>query len=68
MVDENMELELLQQISESNPKYVVMMTNDKGQIIKSVPKIYEYIMGHFKEDTSIGRFKILRNDVLIYSQ
>ncbi len=61
VVDENMELELLRQISEGNPKYVVMETDAEGEIKPGIPSIYEFIVRHFQKDNSIGRFQIFRN-------
>jgi 4-amino-4-deoxy-L-arabinose transferase-like glycosyltransferase len=58
----NAEAELLEQISEYSPEYVVMQTDEKGRLIMGLPGIYKFIVSNYHPESTIGTFAIYRND------
>ncbi len=62
VVGRSAEAELLEQISEYSPAYVVMQMDEEGHLLIGLPSIYEYIVSNFHQESTIGGFAIYRND------
>jgi 4-amino-4-deoxy-L-arabinose transferase-like glycosyltransferase len=62
-VDEKTEVELLQQIINNNPRYIVLETDAAGNFVHGLPNILDFVLSKFNKETSFGRFDIYVNDM-----
>jgi len=61
-INDKTEQELLEQITETSPKYVVWQTDTEGNIIQGLPQIDKFLENHFNMVKAIGNFDIYLND------